>query len=80
MLGETTYQPFAINTFSKRGRQFTVLTPAHYVAPHKVKPYRRKDGTFVSGSWRDGDGDSRTHRKIGYFRKNPGATPIIIKK
>lgn len=78
MLGETTYQPFAINTFSGRGRQFTTLTPAHYVTPHKVKPYRRRDGTYVSGSWRDGDGDPTVNRSTGYFAKNPGSTPIII--
>lgn len=77
MLGETTYQPFAINTFSGRGRQFTTLTPVHYVTPHKVRAHRR-NGVYISETWRDGDGDPTVNRSTGYFAKNPGSTPIII--
>ena len=78
MLGEGTFQPYAVNTFSKRGKQFTTITPAHYVRPHEVRPYRRKDGTFVSGCWRDGD--STINRDTGYFARNPNAIPQVLKK
>ena len=80
MLGEGTFQPYAVNTFSKRGKQLTTITPAHYVRPHEVRPYRRKDGTFVSGCWRDGDGDSTINRDTGYFARNPNAIPQVLKK
>ena len=60
--------------------QFTTITPAHYVRPHEVRPYRRKDGTFVSGCWRDGDGDSTINRNTGYFARNPNAIPQVLKK
>ncbi len=58
MLGEQSFQPYAINTFSHRGKNFEEITPIHYVRPHEVRPYSRRDGTFVSGYWRDGDGDT----------------------
>ena len=80
MLGDTTFQPYAINTFSKRGKSFTTLTPAHYVHPYNVSSYRRSDGTFVKGYYRDGDGNTKVDRKFGYFAKNPNAIPFIIKK
>lgn len=80
MLGEGTFEPFAVNTFSHQGKQFTTITPAHYVRPHEVRPYRRKDGTFVSGCWRDGDGDSTINRDTGYFARNPNAIPQVLKK
>lgn len=73
MLGEQSFQPYAVNTFSKSGRQFSTINPAHYVSPHNVKPYRRKDGTFVSGYWRDGDGNTSINRNTGYFARNPNA-------
>lgn len=79
MLGESTFQPYAINTFSHRGRKFTEITPAHYVHPHEVSSYRRKDGTFVRGYWRDGDGDNSVDRASGYFVRNPGAVSRIVK-
>lgn len=80
MLGEGTFQPYAVNTFSKRGKHFTTITPAHYVNPHNVQSYIRKDGTFVSGYWRDGDGDTTINRSIGYFARNPNAIPQVMKK
>ena len=80
MLGEGTFQPYAVNTFSKSAKQFTIITPAHYVRPHEVRPYRRKDGTFVSGCWRDGDGDSTINRDTGYFARKPNAIPQVLKK
>ena len=80
MLGETTFQPYAINTFSGRGRQFITLTPAHYVHPHNVSAYMRKDGTAVAGYWRDGDGNTTVNRATGYFARNPNAVPLIFGK
>lgn len=80
MLGETTFQPYAINTFSGRGKQFTTLTPAHYVHPHHVSAYTRSDGTSVAGYWRDGDGDTGINRSFGYYARNPGAMPLVFGK
>lgn len=80
MLGESTFQPYAVNTFSHNGKQFETLTPAHYVRPHEVKPYRRKDGMFVSGCLRDGDGNPAINRSTGYFARNPNAIPQIFRK
>ena len=80
MLGEAAFQPYAVNTFSGRGKKFTTVTPVHYVRPHWVSSYTRKDGTFVSGYWRDGDGNTKINRQTGYFAKNPGAVPEIVKK
>lgn len=71
MLGETTFQPYAINTFSGRGRQFDTCGKIHYVNPHWVSSYRRSDGTQVAGYWRDGDGDTGINRSTGYWAHNP---------
>ena len=79
MLGDTSFQPYAINTFSRTGKQFTTLTPSHYVNPHVVSSYRRKDGTFVAGYWRDGDGNTDINRSTGYYARNPNAIPRILK-
>jgi hypothetical protein len=47
----------------------------HFVNPHYVEGYVRKDGTIVEGYFRDGDGDTSINRTIeqggGYFRTNP---------
>jgi len=80
MIGETTFQPFAVNTFSGNGRSFEIITPAHYVHPHPVSSYTRSDGTFVRGYWRDGDGNTQINRSFGYFARNPNAIPQILKK
>lgn len=80
MLGETTFQPYAINTFSGKGKQFTTLTPAHYVHPHQVSSYVRSDGAVVSGYWRDGDGNTAINRSFGYYARNPNAIPLIFGK
>lgn len=69
MLGEESFKPYAINTFSHRGKQFATLSPAHYVRPHKVKGYTRKDGTSVAGFWRDGDGNTDVNSGVGYFQE-----------
>lgn len=77
MLGETAFNPYAINTFSGNGRQFDKCGSLHYVRPHQVSSYVRKDGTFVKGYYRDGDGNTRIDRLFGYFAHNPGtAHPI----
>ena len=44
----------------------------HYVHPHWVTSYTRKDGTYVQGYNRGG--------KEGYFAHNPGALMYLIKK
>ena len=79
MLGEESFQPYAINTFSHRGKQFATLTPAHYVRPHKVRSYTRKDGTNVKGFWRDGDGNTEINSGVGYFSRNPNAGAVVAK-
>lgn len=48
MLGEQSFQPYAINTFSHRGKNFEEITPIHYVRPHEVRQYSRRDGTLVA--------------------------------
>jgi len=92
MIGDTSFQPYSINTFSGKGKKFTTIgyndnilqtrtgrrKSIHYVNPHNVRPYRRKDGTFVSGYWRDGDGDTSIDRATGYYSRNPIST--IVKK
>ena len=51
------------------------LDSIHFVKPHQVDSYIRKDGTFVEGYYRDGDGDTRVNRPLeaggGYVRSNP---------
>ena len=74
MLGEQSFQPYAINTFSHRGKNFEEIPPIHYVRPHEVRSYTRRDGTLVSGYWRDGDGDT-----TGYYSRNPNAVPKIVR-
>lgn len=43
-----------------------------FVKPHWVDDYTKSDGTFVSGFWRDGDGDTSVDLTEdeggGYFR------------
>lgn len=79
MLGDESFKPYAINTFSHRGKQFATLTPAHYVRPHSVRGYTRKDGTSVAGFWRDGDGNTDVNSGVGYFSRNPNAGAVIAK-
>ena len=83
MLGEAVFQPYYIYTFSGNGKRFSNPdvsidlkelmkgSSMHYVTPHSVRAYERKDGTFVAGYWRDGDGDTTINRTIGYLRHNP---------
>jgi hypothetical protein len=43
-----------------------------FVSPHWVNEYTRSDGTFVSGHWRDGDGNPGINLSLedggGYYR------------
>ncbi len=67
MIGENTFLNRVNNTFAP-----TRSSPMHYVHPHWVSSYTKKDGTFVSGFWRDGDGDTSVDRLFGYFARNTG--------
>lgn len=67
MIGENTFLNRVNNTFAP-----TRSSPMHYVHPHLVSSYTKKDGTFVNGFWRDGDGDTSVDRLFGYFARNPG--------
>lgn len=73
MIGDGTFHhvEYGINTFSKRGPSLNATF--HYVHPHMVSSYRRKDGTLVKGFWRDGDGNTKVNRAFGYFAANPGS-------
>lgn len=71
MLGETTFQPYAINTFSGKGKWLFADEKIHYVHPHYVNTYVRKDGTVVDRYWRDGDGNTLIDRSTGYWAHNP---------
>ncbi|MHA7138156.1 hypothetical protein ACRTEV_12925 [Rossellomorea arthrocnemi] len=52
----------------------------HFVEPHYVDPYIRKDGTLVEGYFRDGDGNSSIDTPLeqggGYIRSNPDGNPF----
>lgn len=43
----------------------------HHIRSHYVSPYVKKDGTFVSGYFRDGDGNTRINTFRGYYGRNP---------
>ena len=51
----------------------------HFVNPHEVSGYTKKDGTVVEGYYRDGDGNPSTHLSRedggGYIRSNPDGNP-----
>lgn len=54
------------------GSEFMGSNDKEFVDPHWVKGYERKDGTFVNGYWRDGDGNTKINLDKehggGYFR------------
>lgn len=60
-----------MNDFSGK-KKASFSSDYHHVSPHYVKAYMKKDGTFVSSSWRDGDGNSKINSFGGYFAANPG--------
>lgn len=51
------------------------IEDVHHVDPHSVNGYIRADGTYVSGYWRDGDGNTAINltegQGGGYMRSNP---------
>ena len=63
--------PALCNKHVQWQREFFTHEKIHYVNPHKVSSYVRSDGVFVSGYWRDGDGDTSINRSIGYWAHNP---------
>lgn len=71
------WSPFSVNTFSGKGRSLAAITPVHHVAPHYVQGHFR-DGKYISGYWRDGDGNTKVNTYRGYYAKNLGAVPTII--
>ncbi|MBE6814408.1 MAG: hypothetical protein E7522_03045 [Ruminococcaceae bacterium] len=73
-----TWEPFARFTFSGKGRPLTTITPMHYVNPHYVRGHFR-EGKYIQGYWRDGDGNTSIDRNTGYYRRNPGAVPRIVR-
>ena len=68
MIGDYTFTGKTSNFFSP-----TQSSPMHYVHPHFVSAYARKDGTFVNGFLRDGDGNTGINRAFGYFSRNEGS-------
>ena len=71
------YEPLAINTFSGKGKKLVTGIPVHHVRPHYVQSHFR-DGKFISGYWRDGDGNTNVDTYRGYYAKNPGTLPINV--
>lgn len=51
------------------------MNDMHFVKPHEVSGYVKKDGTVVSGYYRDGDGNTSINRTEaqggGYVRHDP---------
>lgn len=78
MIGDSTFQPYAINTFSRNGKAFAAYTPIHYVRPHIVRSHFR-NGTFIPEYWRDGDGNTNINRDTGYYARNPNAIPTVVR-
>jgi hypothetical protein len=52
----------------------TGMDNVHFVKPHHVDSYVRKDGTFVEGYYRDGDNNTSIDRDVnhggGYWRRD----------
>ena len=69
----------AINRLSNRKSNESSLK-YHNVKPHYVGAYIKKDGTFVRGHLRDGDGNSATYNPDGYYALNPGQKALIKTK
>ncbi|WP_156291261.1 DUF3892 domain-containing protein [Oceanobacillus salinisoli] len=63
------FEPLEMNLFN-----------THFVEPHYVEGYMRKDGTYVEGYYRDGDGNPLTNltkeQGGGYARTNPDGNPF----
>ena len=65
------------NYSDKKSSSFT--PKSHYVKPHNVSYYVKKNGTFVSGYHRDGDGNTSINRATGYTASNPGQKALLKK-
>lgn len=75
-----TWEPFAIHTFSGKGKELGTITLTHHyqhINPHHVRGHFR-EGKYIPGYWRDGDGDTSVNRGTGYWRRNPNAVPVIV--
>lgn len=59
-----------MNNFSNKNSQFK-SSNYHHVNSHSVSSYIKRDGTFVRGYWRDGDGNTKINTFSGYYSKNP---------
>jgi hypothetical protein len=71
------YKPLAIDTFNGQGIKTYTGIPVHHVSPHYVSEHFRQ-GKYISGYWRDGDGNIKVNTYQGYYARNPGATPVSI--
>lgn len=72
------FSEFSRNSFSGNGKNFTTITPVHYVKPHYVKSYFR-NGSYIAGFWRDGDGNTCVDRNTGYIATNPNTITKLVK-
>lgn len=77
MLQVAGWQPYSVNTFTGKGKPMAVAFPVHHVRPHYVQAHFR-DGKYISGYWRDGDGNTKVDTYRGYYAKNPNAASIKI--
>ena len=71
------WKPYSINTFSEKGKSMITTVPIHPVNAHHVQGHFR-NGKYISGFWRDGDGNTKVNTYRGYFAKNPNAAPVNI--
>ncbi|WP_167511298.1 hypothetical protein [Pseudobutyrivibrio xylanivorans] len=66
----SSYQQLAINTFGGKEKNTFYNLPIHHVNPHYVRPHFRQ-GKYISGYWRDGDGNTSINTYNGYYARNP---------
>lgn len=71
------WKPYSNSTFSGKGKVMATLVPVHHVNPHYVQSHFR-EGKYISGYWRDGDGNTKVNTYRGYYAKNPGAKPVSV--
>ena len=71
------WQPYSSNTFSRRGKSLGIAYAVHHVNPHHVQGHFR-DGKYISGYWRDGDGNTKVNTYRGYYANNPYAAPVKL--
>lgn len=71
------WAPYSTNTFSGKGKSMITAVPVHHVRAHHVQGHFR-NGKYISGFWRDGDGNTKVNTYRGYYAKNPNADPINV--